>query len=91
MTPKKPDYYSRGGIEMSEVIRAYQLNWHLGNVIKYVLRAGYKKKESLLKDLVKARTYLDMEIERIGRTNGTERDTRVRFPEEGQSQHEHIR
>jgi hypothetical protein len=84
MTPKKPSYYSNGGIEMSDIVNAYQLSWHRGNVLKYILRAGKKKQDSLLKDLEKARNHLDMEIERIRKTNGkpihtsTGDDVRVR-------------
>ena len=41
----------------------YQLNFSLGNVIKYVLRAGKKNGESDLDDLNKALWYLNREIE----------------------------
>jgi hypothetical protein len=37
------------------------LNFNLGNVIKYISRAG--RKGDILKDLYKARQYLDFEIE----------------------------
>ena len=39
---KGPDYYQRGSIEVWDFIRDQGLNYHLGNVIKYVCRAGYK-------------------------------------------------
>jgi len=38
-------------------------NFNLGNVIKYVTRAGLK--DDKLKDLEKARDYLNFEIEKI--------------------------
>lgn len=46
-----PDYYQRGNIEVWDFIRDQSLNYHLGNVIKYVCRAGYKDND--LKDLKK--------------------------------------
>ena len=56
-----PDYYQRGNIEVWDFIRDQSLNYHLGNVIKYVCRAGYKDND--LKDLKKAAQYLLNEIE----------------------------
>ena len=75
MTPHKPDYYSQGGIELSDIIRAYKLNWHTGSAVKYILRAGHKKKDSLLKDLIKARSCLDMEIEEVQQCEELRRKT----------------
>ncbi len=37
-----PAHYKSGGIEVIDVIEAFKLNYRLGNVIKYVLRAGRK-------------------------------------------------
>lgn len=51
--------------EAIKVIRAYGLNFALGNAIKYVLRAGKKSGESTLDDLRKARWYLDNEIQEL--------------------------
>ena len=47
------------------VIEDWDLNFNLGNVIKYVSRAG--RKDDILKDLMKARQYLDFEIDRLER------------------------
>jgi len=55
-----PSHYCRGGIEVIDVIEAYELGWHLGNVIKYVLRAGHK--DSMLEDLRKAQWILNRYI-----------------------------
>ncbi len=49
--------------EAIKVIEAWGLDFHLGNAIKYISRAG--RKESLLVDLKKARWYLDRAIERL--------------------------
>ena len=50
--------------EAIKVIEAWELNFNLGNVVKYICRAGKKEKNTLLGDLEKARQYLDFEIER---------------------------
>ncbi len=52
-----PTHYTQGPIEVIEIIEGFDLNFHLGNVIKYVLRASHKGKR--LQDLKKARWYLD--------------------------------
>lgn len=59
-----PDHYRAGGIEAIEVIEAFGLGFHLGNVVKYVLRAG--RKGDRLEDLKKARWYLDRAIDARG-------------------------
>jgi hypothetical protein len=46
--------------EAIKVVEAWQLSFHLGNVVKYISRAG--KKGDVLEDLKKARWYLDREI-----------------------------
>ena len=58
-----PDYYKRGGIEAIDAIEAWGLGFHLGNVVKYIARAGRKTKDGL-QDLRKAAWYLNREIER---------------------------
>ena len=61
-----PDHY--GGAdnpyEAIKVIEAWSLNFNLGNVVKYIARAGKKEKSTLIGDLEKARQYLDFEIDR---------------------------
>lgn len=49
--------------EAIKVIDAWQLNFSLGNTVKYISRAG--KKGSKLEDLRKAAWYLQHEIERL--------------------------
>lgn len=56
----RPDHYSRGGIEAFDVIEAWELGFNLGNVVKYVARAGHKGDRHL--DLRKALTYLQREL-----------------------------
>ena len=55
-----PDHYVAGGVEVIDIIEAFELNYRLGNVIKYVLRAD--RKGNRLTDLRKAQWYLDREI-----------------------------
>jgi hypothetical protein len=49
--------------EAIKVVEAWDLDFYLGNVIKYVSRAG--KKGDQLEDLKKARWYLDRKIARM--------------------------
>lgn len=60
----RPDYYKCNGVETIDVIEAFDLNFNLGNVIKYVLRAGKKEGEEKEKDLNKALFYISREIKR---------------------------
>jgi hypothetical protein len=55
-----PPHYKAGGIEVIDFIEAKDLNFRLGNVIKYVSRAG--KKGDPIEDLEKALWYLQREI-----------------------------
>lgn len=65
-----PKHYNFGKIETYDYIEDQGLNYSMGNVIKYVSRAGKKKAPgksldaSALEDLKKARWYLDKEIAR---------------------------
>jgi transposase len=56
-----PAHYKAGGFETIDFIEAKDLNYRLGNVVKYVSRAGKKDSDPLV-DLKKARWYLDREI-----------------------------
>lgn len=60
----RPDYYKAKGVKTIDVIEAFELNFNLGNVIKYVLRAGKKQGEEKEKDLNKALFYISREIKR---------------------------
>jgi hypothetical protein len=56
-----PPHYTNGGIETIDFIEAKDLNYRLGNVIKYVSRA--EKKGDPVQDLKKALWYLQRDIE----------------------------
>ena len=63
-----PAHYNRSSIEPINVIEKWDLNFNLGNVIKYVERAGYKDPSKTIEDLKKARWYLDREIKRLNKS-----------------------
>jgi hypothetical protein len=60
----KPTHYRSRGMEAIDVIDAFGLNFNLGNVIKYVLRAD--RKGEPMTDLRKALWYLSWEIKQRG-------------------------
>lgn len=59
-----PPHYS-GKIEVIDFIEDQKLNFHRGNVVKYVARAGKKDPNTEIEDLKKARWYLTREIEKM--------------------------
>lgn len=65
----RPKYY--GGdynpYEVFNVLEAWQLDkdFYLGNVIKYIARAGKKDPAKEIEDLEKARVYLDRRINQL--------------------------
>lgn len=61
--PINPSHYKTETIEAINVIESFNLDYHLGNVVKYILRAG--KKGNKKEDLQKAEWYLKRAIERI--------------------------
>lgn len=58
-----PDHYQANGMEAIDVIDAYELNFNLGNAIKYILRANKKGNKKV--DLEKAVWYLNREIDKF--------------------------
>ena len=61
-----PAHYTDGGIETLDFILAKRLDFLLGQVVKYVSRAGKKDPAKELEDLQKAQFYLNRKIEQIG-------------------------
>lgn len=57
-----PAHYTTGKFETIDVIEDMQLPYHLGNVVKYIARAGKKNHTKYIEDLQKARWYLDRYI-----------------------------
>ena len=65
----RPSHYAEGRkYEPRKVIHDWQLNFNLGNAVKYISRAG--RKGDMVEDLRKAIQYIEFEIEEIenGRT-----------------------
>lgn len=65
-----PAHYVEGRkYEPKDVIRDWDLNFNLGNAVKYITRNGRKDGESAVKDLRKAVTYLNFEIDYLEGNN----------------------
>ena len=60
---ESPSHYTRGSIEVWDFIRDQELNYHLGNAIKYICRAGFKGDNTKAQDLKKAIHYLENELD----------------------------
>lgn len=61
----KPKHYNFSDLQPIDAIEKWGLNFHLGNVIKYVARAGKKDPTKELEDLLKAQYYLDRHIKQL--------------------------
>ena len=60
-----PRYYTNSKIEVIEYILDHSFDYLLGNVVKYISRAGLKSKDTEIQDLEKARWYLNRKIEEL--------------------------
>jgi hypothetical protein len=60
-----PEHYNKhpSGIECIDIVQHH--NFNVGSAIKYLWRCGLKQGESELKELHKARNYIDFEIKRL--------------------------
>ena len=66
-----PKHYNKGKIEVIEFIEDQQLNFHKGNAVKYICRAGAKDPNKYVQDLEKAIWYLRREMfAHLHRTTG---------------------
>lgn len=54
-----PHYIASDGLEVIDIIERYDLGYHLGNAIAYLIRAGRKVGSPIDADLGKARWYVD--------------------------------
>ena len=76
MTTKfSPEHYQRGIIEVWDFIDDQKLDYFLGNVVKYVCRAGHKSKEQEIDDLRKAKAYISKKIEIVLKTKNVSSST----------------
>jgi len=55
--------------EVIKVIEAWELDFHLGNTVKYISRAGKKGSDKELQDLKKALWYLQRKIDNLENSN----------------------
>ena len=61
-----PDYYLKdSGFEVIDVIEAWNLDFSLGNALKYVARAGKKDPKKKKQDLEKAIWYIERTISNL--------------------------
>lgn len=59
-----PEHYNPGVYEVINIIEHYNLGFHLGNVLKYILRAD-KKHDTPKEDIEKAIWYLKRYLENL--------------------------
>lgn len=73
-TVNHPSHYTDGKIEVIDFIEDKGLNFHRGNAVKYISRAGKKNPAKEVEDLKKAVWYLNREIQRMERDNDSKKD-----------------
>jgi hypothetical protein len=62
MSKYSPEHYQRGSIQVWDFIADQKLDYFSGAVIKYLCRAGHKKYEEEIDDLLKAKMYIEKKI-----------------------------
>lgn len=60
-----PSHYTDGNIEVIDFIEDKKLNFHRGNAVKYISRAGKKDPGKEKEDIKKAIWYLQRDVERM--------------------------
>lgn len=60
-----PEHYGNGIYETINVIEAWNLDFCLGNAVKYISRAGKKDKTKTIEDLQKAIWYIERRIKQL--------------------------
>jgi len=67
-----PEHYGgeENPYEAIKVIEEWDLDFHLGNTVKYISRAGKKGTDKELQDLKKALWYLERKIQSLEKNNG---------------------
>lgn len=58
-----PSHYNTGKIEVLEFLEDQKLDYHLGNTVKYICRAGRKDPNKTIEDLEKGMFYLKRKLE----------------------------
>ena len=62
MSILKPEYYRNGDFDVIDVANEFNMNFNMGNCLKYIVRAGNKEPDKFVEDLEKAKVYLEREI-----------------------------
>jgi hypothetical protein len=57
-----PNHYTTGEHETIDIIEDWNLDYHVGNAVKYLSRAGKKDPKKYIEDLQKAIWYLERKI-----------------------------
>lgn len=60
-----PSHYTDGKMEVIDFIEDKKLDFHLGNAIKYISRAGKKNPDKTVEDLQKAIWYIQRKIKTL--------------------------
>lgn len=68
-----PSHYTSGKIEVIDYIEDQKLPYHLGNVVKYISRAGKKDPAKTIEDLKKAEWYLHRYINLLENNEGEQK------------------
>ena len=65
-----PDHYGgeENPFEVIKIIEHYQLDFHIGNTLKYIIRSGKKDSNKEVEDLEKAAWYLQRKINKLKET-----------------------
>ena len=76
---ESPSHYTRGTIQVWDFIRDQGLNYHRGNAVKYLCRAGFKSTETEIEDIKKAIHYLENELHALQKSEPKRPSTRIPF------------
>jgi hypothetical protein len=71
-TVDHPPHYGGGDnpYEVIKVLEAWDLDFHLGNTVKYIARAGKKSPKTRIEDLEKALWYLHRKVQMLKNIHG---------------------
>lgn len=75
-----PSHYSSSCFEVVDFIEIFNLDFCLGNAVKYICRAGKKNPDTLVEDLEKAKWYLEEEKRFLSLTKEKELKTYKEMP-----------
>jgi hypothetical protein len=67
-------HYKTLKISPTEYVYANNLSWNLGNVIKYITRRKTDQVEDRVNDLLKAKHYIDLELQMVFGRDGEGND-----------------